>query len=755
MTTSILSSNLQARFKSERENDSGKYLECCKWHNVLPNSEAVLWLSKADLQKSETKRCTVVIVLDQLRDADFAPLFDLILEAKHSEIDAVDILLETHCTLDEKQIMSLIQAADQKINTVQILGLSSNGDLPRILFQEGSDCQVLRLSLPRLQKLENLGTFMKLKTLNLDFCTSLKLLHKDCFNLMPHLMHLSMCDTRVSDLWTATTALSKLDSLVELRFQNCLCCTDTGSCPAFSTGNKFQTSNPKEKEAKDIGLKQTAVRPTKYTSSHPSPICFEKHYRAFMIVSLPELKVLDNLPIDDTERKRSAIEFSKYYEYLPYGRKQRESILSVLHSRETNCRSVHKPSSQRKIPNKHHFSRSISAAKLASSPCPLFNSISKISCIWKDDVKKLRPRQFEYHPSDSRLMAFGTLDGEVVVINHESGKVVDYMPSLEARDRILGLCWLNKSPSKVLAGSDSGSLKLFNINQSRAKTDDPFSSSAYVKFDSFTQLTSVHVNSTDERFLASGYSKNLALYDIDSGKRLQVFTDVHREPINVAKFSHHSPFLFATSSFDHQVKMWDLRQNMSKPCYTATSLRGNVMVCFSPDDLYLLVSAVDNEVKQLLAVDGRLHTDFGIASTGSSHNYTRSYYMNGRDYIVSGSSDEKVVRICCAQTGKRLRDVYLEGRGTGQAIFVQSLRSDPFRQFNMSILAAYSPSSSRCEIVKVNLHSSGDPIHESSGSGQLRPPSSLGDICMVNSLLLAFVEVLSVKERFFFCTRKK
>lgn len=68
------------------------------------------------------------------------------------------------------------------------------------------------------------------------------------------------------------------------------------------------------------------------------------------------------------------------------------------------------------------------------------------------------------------------------------------------------------------------------------------------------------------------------------------------------------------------------------------------------------------QVKQLLAVDGRLHLDFGIAPTGSSQNYTRSYYMNGRDYILSGSCDEHVVRICCAQTGRRLRDISLEVR---------------------------------------------------------------------------------------------
>lgn len=45
-----------------------------------------------------------------------------------------------------------------------------------------------------------------------------------------------MCETRVSNLWTTVAALSKLASLVELRFQNCLCCYDTGSCPVSSDG---------------------------------------------------------------------------------------------------------------------------------------------------------------------------------------------------------------------------------------------------------------------------------------------------------------------------------------------------------------------------------------------------------------------------------------------------------------------------------------------------------------------------------------
>lgn len=117
-----------------------------------------------------------------------------------------------------------------------------------------------------------------------------------------------------------------------------------------------------------------------------------------------------------------------------------------------------------------------------------------------------------------------------------------------------------------------------------------------VTFDAFDQLTSVHVNSTDELFLASGYSRNIALYDLSTGSRLQMFTNMHREHINVVKFANLSSSVFATSSFDQDVKLWDLRQKPIRPCYTVSSSRGNVMVCFSPNDQYLLASAVDNEV---------------------------------------------------------------------------------------------------------------------------------------------------------------
>ncbi|XP_057964053.1 protein DWD HYPERSENSITIVE TO UV-B 1 isoform X2 [Malania oleifera] len=674
---------------------------------------------------------------------------------------------------------------------------------------------------------------MQMHTLNLDFSTSLTGFQKDCFACMPNLMCLSMCETRVANLWTAIAALSKLPSLVELRFQNCLCCKDTRPCPAssgrkangrthlthldsglyitapsnegrvgaddntrteemlrnfFSLNNAImnrEVQNATEYSSDDsevdfscqqqeygfeellsdaflgwngqidvqdevsfgTSLAQNEVDSSagafssrhisaftdvvlkKQFTHHPSPICFEKHYREYMIASLPHLKVLDNVPIKNIDRELANVVFAQYFEYLPYKRKHRESVVSILKEREIKASHTHVKTSKSKPSSssgksQYFYSRSLCAAKMGSAAWPLLQPLSIFGGNSGNESRSFRPRQFEYHPSNSSLMVFGTLDGEVIVVNHENGRIVSYIPSLGAMNSVLGLCWLKNYPSKLIAGSDNGSLKLYDTQHMPSTIRGMSCSSCSFAFDEFDQLTSVHVNSNDELFIASGYSKNVALYDISSGRRLQVFTDMHQELINVVKFANHSPSIFATSSFDQDVKLWDLRQKPIQPCYTSSSSRGNVMVCFSPDDHYLLVSAVDNEVRQLLAADGRLHLNFKIASTGSSQNYTRSYYINGRDHIISGSCDEHVVRICCAQSGRRLRDISLEGRGSGTSMFVQSLRGDPFREFNMSILATYP--SSQSEIVKVNLLASSEEGNAHAFSRNPRPSNSMG-----------------------------
>ncbi|XP_019165474.1 PREDICTED: uncharacterized protein LOC109161506 isoform X1 [Ipomoea nil] len=801
-----------------------RYFNSCRESGVVPNHSVLSALFKVRWNQVFREPTILVIVLDDMGDVDFQPLLELLREIDASDIDAVDIITRSTCTLSGDRVILFLRAVSRKLRVVDLQDILFGKDFLLDLAQHGLTCQVLNLRSSHFRKLNMAGSFLRMHTLNLDFSASLSNFREDCFTCMPNLKCLSLCETRISNLWTTSAALAKLPSLVELRFQNRLHSVDTWQYPASSGRNNHSdsghldfglhlevprisgegfayrqinvdnedistnrnhdlrsmsddssdhdsdvdfysqdrdlsfleqlpdlppvwndlvnlqneisfgtwgTQNDEASSSLYIPRSRLHISSMRHISRHSSPICYEKHYREYMIASLPNLKILDNLHIGEFDRERANFIFKLHFEYLPYKRTAKEGIISILQKREVREKHSCTFSSRKKLSyqlgnTQHCYSRSLSAAKVGSCAWPAVHPLCISGNTQREERRGFRPRQFEYHPSDASLMVFGTLDGEVVVLNHESEKVIGHIPSLGAMNSVLGLCWLKKHPSKVIAGSDNGLLRLYDIQCMTMTTTGAYQSASSVTFDDFDQLTSVHANSTDELFLASGYSKHVALYDISSGKRLQVFDDMHQEHINVVKFSNHSPSIFATSSFDQDVKLWDLRQKPIHPCYTASSSRGNVMVCFSPDDHYLLVSAVDNEVKQLLAVDGRLHLDFGIASTGSSQNYTRSYYMNGRDYVISGSCDEHVIRICCAQTGRRLRDVSLEGKGSGASMFVQSLRGDPFRDFNMSFLAAYTRPSSVSEIVKVNLLASNDQYrvrshhnhpHPSFGSG--------------------------------------
>ncbi|KAK4804535.1 hypothetical protein SAY86_004352 [Trapa natans] len=806
-----------------------RYVNYCGRHGIPPNGAIMSGLFKADVKKARYEICNLEIVLDRFKDVDFLPLHNVLMDVDKSEIESVDVRNESSCALNGEYALSLMRAVKQKLRIVDIQNFSFGRVFLRDLSHRGLGCEILNMKSSPFRKLNMMGQFERLHTLNLDYSSSLTSFREDCFSGMPKLRFLSMCGSKVSNLFTTTAALSKLPSLSVLRFQKWLLSDDSesftykrddrsqshlsllnldgnsevspidieedmGDNPSTTEllRNLFSLDNlvidhemqSASEESDDSELDFSSLRQdnglleplsdvpvwrsgsvhmqyevnsgmsrsqneeelagfanpnsqsdssSKSIACYPSPICFEKHYRAFMIASLPNLKVLDNSPIRKIDKEWAAIIFSKHFEYLPYKRKSKENIISILRNREIKSSCTSWTDQKNKIScssgsSQHRYVRSLCAAKMGSSYWPSLQPLSYTDGSLGHESVSLRPRQFEYHPSNPSLMVVGTLDGEVVVVNHESGKLVSYIPSLGEMSSVLGLSWLKKHPHKLIAGSDNGSLRLYDINNIPpiATGTHHWTSPYSVAFDDFEQLTSVHVNSTDELFVASGYSRNVALYDIQCGRRLQSFTDMHQEHINVVKFSNHSPSVFATSSFDRDVKLWDLRQKPIRPCYTASSSKGNVMVCFSPDDHYLLASAVDNEVKQLLAVDGRLHLDFGIPPTGSSQNYTRSYYLNGRDYIVSGSCDQQVVHVCCAQTGRRLRDVSLEGRGSGSLMFVQSLRGDPFREFNMSILAAYTRPSSRSEIIKVNLLASSNHSREYTCRQNLPPSNSMG-----------------------------
>lgn len=173
-----------------------------------------------------------------------------------------------------------------------------------------------------------------------------------------------------------------------------------------------------------------------------------------MIASLQNLKKLDNLPIEKIDKDRAKELFSQHFEYLPYKRQNKESVLNILHKREIRGNHTQVGIPRQKLSylsrmSPSYYSRSLSAAKMGSSAWPALHPLSWLGNPLRDERRSFRPRQFEYHPSDSSLMVFGTLDGEVVVVNHESENIISYIPSLGVMNSVLGLCWLKKYPSKV------------------------------------------------------------------------------------------------------------------------------------------------------------------------------------------------------------------------------------------------------------------------------------------------------------------
>jgi len=79
---------------------------------------------QAMLPRSSQRWSSLVLVLDHLTEADFWPLIDVINNAMCSaDVDAVDIINESPCTLTEDQILSLICAANEKLCTVSLQDL--------------------------------------------------------------------------------------------------------------------------------------------------------------------------------------------------------------------------------------------------------------------------------------------------------------------------------------------------------------------------------------------------------------------------------------------------------------------------------------------------------------------------------------------------------------------------------------------------------------------------------------------------------
>ena len=348
-----------------------------------------------------------------------------------------------------------------------------------------------------------------------------------------------------------------------------------------------------------------------------------------------------------------------------------------------------------------------------------------------------RARQFEYHKTQKQVL-FGTVSGDMCVAATDGTNDIKYLGNYgngSKFDSILGLCWLRRQEnvSKFVVGSDQGNLTLGDCSldwQAPAEMvmtrKSIYSSVGSVRalgrgtkvenctivkeYEPSVKLTSVSVNCNDDFIVTSGYTKDVKTYDIETGQIVACLKDAHKDHINITRFMHTHPCLYATCSFDKTVKLWDLRQDSTKsgtkqiPIYTHNADSGLVMIAVSPCDSFILCSAVDNEIRQIHALDGRDHCLFSIPRTGKEGNFSRASYSQTGNYVLVGASEEKRVRMLCSASGEVVSTTNIYGGAVGkdESMYCQSLRNDPTSDNAFSVLVGYKAIPER-QIVNVNL----------------------------------------------------
>jgi WD40 repeat protein len=141
--------------------------------------------------------------------------------------------------------------------------------------------------------------------------------------------------------------------------------------------------------------------------------------------------------------------------------------------------------------------------------------------------------------------------------------------SQQRHDHILGLCWLRRSPYRFVTASSKGALRMVDAEPAVAAYEGPdteygvaLAASGHPpelpvvhSYAPQQSLTCIHVNCDDTLLLASGYTTDVPVFDLPTGRLVRVLARAHSTHINITRFASTIPNLLATSSFDHTVKV--------------------------------------------------------------------------------------------------------------------------------------------------------------------------------------------------------
>lgn len=272
-------------------------------------------------------------------------------------------------------------------------------------------------------------------------------------------------------------------------------------------------------------------------------------------------------------------------------------------------------------------------------------------------------RQFEFHPTLPDTVLVGDKRGNVLILEGEGEEGV-HPPLNVGNFPVLALVWLRHHPQIAISGSASSGHISFVRYTPNAGRSEPCLRQLHCSKD-FANLTSLSANCTDDYLLATGLSRNVEVYDVRTGQTAMSASGIHDHFINIGRFCNETPHIFATASFDHTCRIWDLRQPLVKDrCIRVlTTDERNVMCVFSHDDRQLLCSGVDTRVSQFEVPSWRRTPEkFELREPHFQGRYRRSMYMAGSPYIVTGATEESHLKILSMVTGEGLGVIELRGQ---------------------------------------------------------------------------------------------
>ncbi|KAI3769970.1 hypothetical protein L6452_01087 [Arctium lappa] len=97
-----------------------RYIDSCSDWSILPNKAVLSAFFKAELNKSNNEESSFVIFLDDLKGVDFHPLYNVFAQIDISEINSVDILQKSSCSLEGDSVLLLLRAVNQKLRVVDL-----------------------------------------------------------------------------------------------------------------------------------------------------------------------------------------------------------------------------------------------------------------------------------------------------------------------------------------------------------------------------------------------------------------------------------------------------------------------------------------------------------------------------------------------------------------------------------------------------------------------------------------------------------